>query len=156
MANKTLEEILKRVRKGELWLLKPTEEYKYQLFQPLKNTRKYAGVDDDHELEILQKKWKMLNLKETINPQSKIKAKNIEHITIWLRDHPDISLIERGIINQIKKDINIPYSTIRNLLQFMKKNNLLPPKVENSLYEKLFGSDFKISFSQRNKKESSK
>ena len=156
MANKTLEEILKRVRKGELWLLKPTEEYKYQLFQPLKNTRKYAGVDDDHELEILQKKWKMLNLKETINPQSKIKAKNIEYITIWLREHPDISLAERGIINQIKKDIKIPYSTIRNLLQFMKKNNLLPTKVEHSLYEKLFESNLKISFSQRNKKEKSK
>ena len=153
MVNKTLEEILKRVRQGELWLLKPTEEYKHQLFQPLKNTRKYAGVDDDCQLDVLQKKWKLLRLEETINPQSKIKAKNIEYITIWLREHPDISLAERGIINQIKKDIQIPYSTIRNLLKFMDKNNLLPTKIEHSLYEKLFDSNLKISFSQRFKEK---
>lgn len=153
MVNKILEEILKRVRKGELWLLKPTSEYKDQLFQPLKNTRRYAGLDDDCWLAFLQKKWKLLGLEEITNPQSKIKAKNLEILKIWIFEHPNASLDQRGIINQIKNDTKIPYSTIRNLLKFMDKHNLLPPKTENSLYERLFESNLEISFSQRNKKE---
>lgn len=153
MVNKILEEILKRVRKGESWLLKPTEEYKYQLFQPLKIARKYAGIDEDCYLKLLQQKWKFLGYKESTNPQSKKKLKNIECITMWLHDHPNADLTQRGIINQIKLDTKIPYSTIRTLLRFMEKNDLISIRAKNSLYEKLFASNLKISFSQRKNKK---
>lgn len=146
--NIKLKKILTRIRNGEKWLAFPTIEYLHQLFQPNAFIRQYIGFDTiDNNLINLQKKWKFLNLKETYTKTHK-KEKNIEKIKIWIQDHPTEDVLSYGISKKIHFDLNIPTSTIRQLLHFMIKNNYVEIK-KTDIYTKLFASDLPISLSER-------